>query len=210
MLLTTICYRINNNTSYVVEGSIFSAGAGVQWLRDKVNLINNAYDTEKIVKSKKNNNGIYIVPAFTGLGAPYWDANARGLISGITRNSDWKDIVRAVIESVAYQSFDLFKAMNNDGLKPRIVKVDGGMVSNNWFSQFLSDILGIKVIRPKIQETTALGAAFIAGYQIGVYSSLQSISKKWKIDRKFTPKIKKSNRSNLLKGWQQAIKRTLD
>ncbi len=209
-LLTTICYRINNKTTYALEGSIFSAGAGVQWLRDKVKLINNAYDTEKIVKSKKNNNGIYIVPAFTGLGAPYWDANARGLISGITRNSDWKDIVRAVIESVAYQSFDLFKAMNNDGLKPRIVKVDGGMVSNNWFSQFLSDILGIKVIRPKIQETTALGAAFIAGYQIGVYSSLQSISKKWKIDRKFTPKIKKSNRSNLLKGWQQAIKRTLD
>ena len=209
-LLTTICYRINNKTTYALEGSIFSAGAGVQWLRDKVKLINNAYDTEKIAKSKKNNNGIYIVPAFTGLGAPYWDANARGLISGITRNSDWKDIVRAVIESVAYQSFDLFKAMNNDGLKPRIVKVDGGMVSNNWFSQFLSDILGIKVIRPKIQETTALGAAFIAGYQIGVYSSLQSISKKWKIDRKFTPKIKKSNRSNLLKGWQQAIKRTLD
>jgi glycerol kinase len=209
-LLTTICYRINNKTTYALEGSIFSAGAGVQWLRDKVKLINKAYDTEKIAKSKKNNNGIYIVPAFTGLGAPYWDANARGLISGITRNSDWKDIVRAVIESVAYQSFDLFKAMNNDGLKPRIVKVDGGMVSNNWFSQFLSDILGIKVIRPKIQETTALGAAFIAGYQIGVYSSLQSISKKWKIDRKFTPKIKKSNRSNLLKGWQQAIKRTLD
>ena len=131
------------------------------------------------------------------------------MISGLTRNSDWKDIVRAVIESVAYQSFDLFRAMNNDGLKPKIVKVDGGMVSNNWFSQFLADILGIKVIRSKTQETTALGAAFIAGYHIEVYKSLYSISTKWKTDRKFSPKINKSNRSNLLKGWQQAIKRTL-
>jgi len=208
-LLTTICYRINNKTTYALEGSIFTAGAGVQWLRDKLRLIDNVYDTEKIAKSKKNNSGIYVVPAFTGLGAPYWDANARGLISGLTRNSDWKDIIRAVIESVAYQSFDLFRAMNNDGLKPKIVKVDGGMVSNNWFSQFLADILAIKVIRPKIQETTALGAAFIAGYQIEVYKSFHSISKKWKIDKRFSPKINKSNRSNLLKGWQQAIKRTL-
>ena len=208
-LLTTICYRINNKTTYALEGSIFSAGVGVQWLRDKLKLINNARETEKIVKSKKNNSGIYLVPAFTGLGAPYWDAEARGLITGLTRNSDWKDIVRAVIESVAYQSFDLFRSMNYDGLKPRIVKVDGGMVSNNWFSQFLSNIIGTKVIRPKIQETTALGAAFIAGYQIGIYSSFKSISKNWKIDRRFNPKISKSNRSILLKGWQQAIKRTL-
>ena len=208
-LLTTICYRINNKTTYALEGSIFTAGAGVQWLRDKVKLINKAYDTEKIVKSKNDNNGIYVVPAFTGLGAPYWDANARGLISGLTRNSDWKDIVRGVIESVAYQSFDLFRAMNNDGLKPKIIKVDGGMVSNNWFSQFLCDILGIKVIRSKIQETTALGAAFIAGYQFGIYKSFQSISRNWKIDKRFIPKINKSKRSNLLKGWQQAIKRTL-
>ena len=208
-LLTTICYRIDNKTTYALEGSIFTAGAGVQWLRDKLKLISNACDTEKIIKSKKNSSEIYIVPAFTGLGAPYWNSNARGLISGLTRNSDWKDIVRAVIESVAYQSFDLFRAMNNDGLKPRIVKVDGGMVSNNWFSQFLSNIVGIKVIRPKILETTALGAAFVAGYQIGVYNSLQSISKKWNIDKKFTPKINKLNRSKLLKGWKQAIKRTL-
>ncbi len=208
-LLTTICYRINNKTTYALEGSIFIAGAGVQWLRDKLKLINNATDTEKILKSKKDNNGIYLVPAFTGLGAPYWDINARGLICGLTRNSDWKDIVRAVIESVAYQSFDLLRSMNNDGLKPRIIKVDGGMVSNDWFLQFLSDILDTKVIRSKIQETTALGAAFIAGYQIDVYKSLNSISKKWKINRRFSRKIDKSYRSKLLKGWQQAIKRTL-
>ena len=149
------------------------------------------------------------MPAFTGLGAPYWNANARGVISGLTRDSDWKDIVRAVIESVAYQSYDLFKAMNDDGLKPKIIKVDGGMVANNWFSQFLSNILGIKVIRPNIQETTALGAAFMAGYYIGVFKSFSSISKNWKIDRRFSPKINKTSRFNLLKGWQQAIKRTL-
>jgi len=208
-LLTTICYRINNKTTYALEGSIFTAGAGVQWLRDKIELINNSYDTEKIAKSKKDNNNVYIVPAFTGLGAPYWDANARGIISGLTRNSDWKDIVRAVLESVAYQSHDIFRAMNSDGLKPRVVKVDGGMATNNWFVQFLSNILEIKVTRPKIHETTALGAAFIAGYQIGIYNSLNSISKKWKIDKEFVPKINKTSRTNLLKGWEQAIKRAL-
>ena len=208
-LLTTICYRINNKTIYALEGSIFVAGAGVQWVRDKLKLINNAYETEKIAKSKKNNNGVYLVPAFTGLGAPYWSPNSRGVLSGLTRNSDWQDIVRAVIESVAYQSFDLFKAMNRDGLKPTVVKVDGGMVSNNWFSQFLSDILGIKVIRPKIHETTALGAAFMAGLYVGEFKSLKSISKRWKIEKRFSPKINKLNRIKLLKGWEQAIKKTL-
>ena len=208
-LLTTICYRLNNKNTYALEGSIFIAGAGIQWLRDKIKLINNANETEKISKSKISNDGIYIVPAFTGLGAPYWNANARGTISGITRNTDWKNIVRAVIESVAYQSYDLFRAMNNDGLKPKIVKIDGGMALNNWLAQFLSDILNVKVVRPKVSETTALGAALIAGYQIGLYNSLHSISKKWRIDRKFTPKMKKRQRIGLLKGWQQAIKRTL-
>ena len=208
-LLTTICYRINNKTTYALEGSIFTAGAGVQWIRDKIKLINNAYETEKIAKSRKNNNGVYLVPAFTGLGAPYWSPNSRGLLSGLTRNTDWKDIVRAVLESVAYQSFDLFKAMNKDGLKPREVKVDGGMVLNNWFSQFLSDILDIKVIRPKINETTALGAAFVAGLYIGEFKSFKSISREWKIDKRFDPKINKSSRIKLLKGWEQAIKRTL-
>jgi len=208
-LLTTICYRIDNKTTYALEGSIFTAGAGVQWLRDKLKLIDSAHDTEKIVRSSISNDNVYIVPAFTGLGTPYWNANARGTISGITRNTDWKSIVRAVIESVAYQSYDLFRAMNNDGLKPKIIKIDGGMAGNNWFAQFLSNILGIKVIRPMTYETTALGVAFMACYQIGIYNSLSHISKKWKIDRKFTPKMNKNKRTNLLKGWQQAIKRTL-
>ena len=208
-LLTTICYRLNGKITYALEGSIFIAGAGIQWLRDKIKLISNAAETEKIVKSLKTNNGIYLVPAFTGLGAPYWNPNSRGIICGLTRDTSQKEIVRATLESVAYQSYDLFNAMKNDGLKPNLVKVDGGMVKNNWFSQFLSDVIDTKVVRPKVQETTALGAAFMAGLKIGVYKSLSDISKNWKIDRKFVPKISKSNRTKLLKGWQQAIRKTL-
>ncbi len=208
-LLTTICYRLNNKNTFAIEGSIFVAGAGVQWLRDKIKLINNAYETEKIAKSKENNDGVYIVPAFTGLGAPYWNSSSRGLITGLTRNSDWKDLVRAIIESVAYQSYDLFESMRKDGLKPKIIKVDGGMVANNWFSQFLSNIIDTKVIRPKVKETTALGVAFMAGLKIGVYKSLSDISNYWEVDKKFTPKISKSYRTKLLKGWQQAIRKTL-
>ena len=200
---------LNNKTTYALEGSIFIAGAGVQWLRDKIKLINNAYETEKIARSKKNNQGIYLVPAFTGLGAPYWSPNSRGLITGLTRNTDWKDLVRAVVESVAYQSFDLFESMRKDGLRPKIVKVDGGMVANNWFSQFLSDILNIKVIRSKTEETTALGVAFMAGYQVGVYKSLGHIKSKWKKRRDFTPKLNKTYRNKLLQGWKQAIRKTL-
>ncbi len=208
-LLTTICYRLKNKNTYALEGSIFIAGAGVQWLRDKIKLINNAYETEKIAKSKISNDGIYIVPAFTGLGAPYWNSESRGVITGLTRNTDWKNLVKAVVESVAYQSYDLFESMRKDGSKPKIIKVDGGMVSNNWFIQFLSDILDINVIRPVIQETTALGVAFLAGYQVGELKSLNEIKYKWKKDVKFTPKINKKLRNNLLKGWQQAITKTL-
>ena len=208
-LLTTICYRLNGKITYALEGSIFIAGAGIQWLRDKIKIISNAAETEKIVKSLKTNNGIYLVPAFTGLGAPYWNPNSRGIICGLTRDTSQKEIVRATLESVAYQSYDLFNAMKNDGLKPNLIIVDGGMVKNNWFSQFLSNVIDIKVVRPKVQETTALGAAFMAGLKIGVYKSLSDISKNWKIDRKFVPKISKSNRTKLLKGWQQAIRKTL-
>ena len=208
-LLTTVCYRLNDKSTYALEGSIFIAGAGVQWARDKMKLIKKAKDTEKVIKSLKSNNGVYLVPAFVGLGAPYWDSKARGVLSGLTRNTGPKEIIRAIIESTAYQSHDLFEAMKKDGLKPKIIKVDGGMVKNNWFSQFLSDILNIKIYRSKIDETTALGAAFMAGLQIGVFKSLNDISKKWKSNRKFIPKMKSSERLNLLKGWSQAIRRTL-
>jgi len=208
-LITTICYRLKNKNIYGLEGSIFIAGAGVQWLRDKIKLISNAFETERIAKSKKNNEGIYIVPAFTGLGAPYWRPDTRGIITGLTRNTDWKNLVRAVIESVAYQSYDLFEAMRKDGSKPNIIKVDGGMVNNNWFAQFLSDIINIKVLRPAVQETTSLGVAFFAGYQVGVFKSLREIKHKWKKNASFTPKINKKIRNNLLQGWQQAIRKTL-
>ena len=208
-LLTTICYRLNNKNTYALEGSIFIAGAGIQWLRDKIKLINNAYETEQIVKSTKSNNEVYIVPAFSGIGAPYWRPDARGLITGLTRDSNWKMLVRATVESVAYQSHDLFNAMNKDGLKPRIVKIDGGMVANNWFCQFLSNIINLKVIRPRVLETTALGAALFAAYQIGEFNSLNEIKNLWRKDRVFSSKIDNSLRKKLLQGWKLAIKKTL-
>ena len=208
-LLTTIAYRIRGKTTYAMEGSIFVAGAGVQWLRDRMKFIKKAPETEKIVNSLKGNNGIYLVPAFTGLGAPYWNANSRGVLSGITRDTNPNEIIRATIESVAYQTYDLFEAMKHDGLRPRIVKVDGGMVMNNWFSQFLSDVVNVKVLRPDVQETTAAGAAFMAGLKIGVYKSLKDISKNWHLNRKFSPKMKSINRKKLIKGWSKAIERAL-
>ena len=168
-----------------------------------------APETEQIIKSLKNNNDVYLVPAFTGLGAPYWDSNSRGVLSGLTRDTGPKEIIRATVESVAYQTYDLFEAMKHDGLRPKVVKVDGGMVMNNWFSQFLSDVVNVQVLRPKVQETTALGAALMAGLQIGVYKSLKDISKNWALDKKFSPKMKNKNRVYLINGWSKAIKRTL-
>ena len=208
-LLTTIAYRLKGKTTYAMEGSIFIAGAGVQWLRDRMKFFKKASETEKIVKSLKDNSDVYLVPAFTGLGAPYWAANARGVLSGLTRDTGPKEIVRAIIESVAYQTHDLFEAMKHDGLRPRVVKVDGGMVMNNWFSQFLSDVVDVGVLRPRVKETTALGAAFMAGLHVGVYKSLKDISNKWVLDKKFNPRIKKNKRKLLLKGWSKAIQRTL-
>ena len=208
-LLTTIGYRINGKTTYALEGSIFIAGAGVQWVRDRMKFVKKAQETEKIIKSLKDNSGIYLVPAFTGLGAPYWNAHSRGVLSGITRDTGPKEIVRAVVESVAYQTSDLFEAMKQDGLRPKVVKVDGGMVMNDWFTQFLSDVINIKVLRPKVHETTALGAAFMAGLEIGVYKSLSEINKQWSLDKKFNPKIKNRDRNSILKGWKVAVKRAL-
>ena len=208
-LLTTIGYRLNGKTTYALEGSIFIAGAGVQWLRDKINFIKKASDTEKLIKKLKSNSGIYLVPAFTGLGTPYWNAKSRGVLSGLTRDTGVNEIVRATVESVAYQTYDLFEAMKNDGLRPKLVRVDGGMVKNNWFSQFLSDVVDVKVLRPKVDETTALGAAFMAGLKIGVYKSLKDISKNWILDKKFSPKMKNLKRKNLISGWEKAIKRSL-
>ncbi len=208
-LLSTICYRINNKSTFALEGSIFIAGAGIQWLRDKLKIIKYAYETEKISLNIKNNNNVYFVPAFTGLGAPYWKSDARGTLTGLTRDTGRNEIIRATLESVAYQTLDLINSMKNDGINPSLMKVDGGMVKNNWFLQFLSNITKLDIIRPKVIETTALGAALIAGYGRGVYKSLPNISKKLKISKKFYPKMADKHRLKLLNGWTQAIRKTL-
>ena len=208
-LLSTICYRINNRTTFALEGSIFIAGASVQWLRDKLKIIKSAKITEKISKKQINNNNVYLVPAFTGLGAPYWKPNVRGILTGLTRDTGRNEIIRATLESVAYQTSDLLNAMKKDGLKPSVVKVDGGMANNYWFIQFLTDILNIKALKPKVYETTSLGAAVMAGYYIGVYKSLSDITRNWRFDKKFVPKIVHKNRLKLLNGWHQAIRKTL-
>ncbi len=208
-LLSTICYRINNRTTFALEGSIFIAGASVQWLRDKLKIIKSAKITEKISKKQINNNNVYLVPAFTGLGAPYWKPNVRGILTGLTRDTGRNEIIRATLESVAYQTSDLLNAMKKDGLKSSVIKVDGGMANNYWFVQFLTDILNIKVIKPKVYETTSLGAAVMAGYYIGVYKSLSDITRNWRFDKKFVPKIVHKNRLKLLNGWHRAIRKTL-
>ena len=208
-LLTTICYRIDNKTTYAVEGSIFIAGASIKWLKDKMKIITNSNQTENISKILKNNKDVYFVPAFTGLGAPHWKPDARGIIVGLTRDTGQFEIVRAALESVVYQSSDLLKAMKNDGLKPNIIKVDGGMSQNKWFNQFLSDILNLKVSKSKIQETTALGAALIAGYGAGIFKSFSQLSKINRTNVQFTPKMNKKNRLKLLNGWNQAIRKTI-
>ena len=208
-LLSTICYRINNRTTFALEGSIFIAGASVQWLRDKLKIIKSAKLTEKISKKQINNNNVYLVPAFTGLGAPYWKPNVRGILTGLTRDTGRNEIIRATLESVAYQTSDLLNAMQKDGLKPSVIKVDGGMANNYWFIQFLTDILNIKALKPKVYETTSLGAAVMAGYYIGVYKSLSDIARNWRFDKKFVPKIVHKNRLKLLNGWHQAIRKTL-
>ena len=208
-LLTTICFKINNKTNYALEGSIFNAGASIQWLRDNLKIIKKAKNSETISKNQKSNNDIYLVPAFTGLGAPYWRPDVRGIITGLTRNTNRNDIIRATLESVAYQTFDLLNSMRKDGQRIKNVKIDGGMVNNNWLCEFLSDILDIIVFRSKVHETTALGSALMAGYGIGIYKSLSDISKKCRIDKTFRPKMRHKHRLKLLNGWHQAIKKTL-
>ncbi len=206
-LLTTIAYRLDGKTTYAIEGSIFIAGAAVQWLRDGLELIKSAQETEALAASLESNRGVYLVPAFTGLGAPYWDAYARGALFGLTRDVGVKEIVRATLESVCYQTHDLFDAMVEDGVQPTHLRVDGGMVRNNWLAQFLADILGITVQRPRQTETTALGAAYLAGLQCGVYDSFEELSQNWQQEAEFTPTLKASARDTLIAGWRDAVNR---
>ncbi|MCW8890815.1 MAG: glycerol kinase GlpK [Sedimenticola sp.] len=206
-LLTTIGYRLNGETTYALEGSIFVAGAAVQWLRDGLGLINSAEETEAIARTVEHNQGVYLVPAFTGLGAPHWDPDARGGLFGLTRGTGIKEVVRATLESVCYQTHDLFNAMTEDGIRPTHVRVDGGMVNNDWLCQFLADILNLTVQRPRQTETTALGAAYLAGLQCGVYNALEELEANWEQERAFKPDLDDSVREALLQGWQAAIRR---
>ena len=208
-LLTTIAYRLNGETTYAIEGSIFNAGTAVQWLRDGLGIIKSASETEAIAASLDSNSGVYLVPAFTGMGAPYWDTEARGALYGLSRDTGSAQVIRATLESVCYQTNDLLNAMTEDGVQPQILRVDGGMVSNNWLVQHLSDTINVNIQRPVVTETTALGAALLAGLQTCVFESLDDIASHWQRDADFEPKMETSKREALLAGWEKAIERTL-
>ena len=206
-MLTTVAYRLGGEVTYALEGSIFVAGAAVQWLRDGLGFINNAAETEALAASVPDTGGVYMVPAFIGLGAPYWDADARGALVGLTRGSDTPRIVRATLESVCYQTRDLLDAMAQDGAAMGTLRVDGGMVTNNWLLQFLSDTIGAPVERPTLTETTALGAAYLAGLGIGLYGSLDEISERWRPEARFAPAMSDLDRERLYTGWRTAVAR---
>jgi glycerol kinase len=208
-LLTTIAARLGGRTTYALEGSIFVAGAAVQWLRDGLGIIRSAAETEALAKGLSGNGGVYLVPAFVGLGAPHWAPDARGAIYGLTRASGPAELARAALESVAYQTADLLEAIEADGAAPRALRVDGGMVKNDWLMQFLADMLGLPVERPKIMETTALGAAFLAGLKAGVYASTDDIATIWSREAQFAPKMPADERRDLIAGWKKAVARTL-
>ena len=208
-LLTTIAYKINDKTTYALEGSIFIAGAAVQWLRDSLKVIKTVQETEIFYSKSDQSQSIYFVPAFVGLGAPYWDGDARGAIFGMTRNTGVAEFVKAAIDSVAYQTKDLVIAMQNDsGVPIKHLKVDGGMVANENFLQFLSNILILNCDRPKITETTALGAAYLAGLSSGFIKNTEEISKKWQSDKIFKPKLPKKEVDYLYQGWLKAVNKT--
>ncbi len=206
-LLTTVAYRLNGVTTYALEGSIFVAGAAIQWLRDGIGVIDSAEQTEVMASSLASNKGVYLVPAFTGLGAPHWDPDARAAIFGMTRDTGPAELVRAALESVCYQTADLLEAMRNDGQAPVSLRVDGGMVQNNWLCGFLADILGVTVERPIETETTALGAAYLAWLQVGVYDSIESVGRSWQSERRFNPSMESFNRDNLLTDWRTVVEK---
>lgn len=209
-LLTTVGYRFKGEVTYAMEGSIFIAGAAIQWLRDGLRLFSNAEETESLARQTTAGHGVYLVPAFTGLGAPHWDPQARGAIFGLTRDTGIAEIVAAGLQSVCYQTRDLQTCMNQDvGCEARTLRVDGGMVSNNWVMQFLADILNVQVDRPTLLETTALGAAYVAGLQLGWYDSLDDIAALWQKDCSFMPQLDDETRQSLYDGWLNAVARVM-
>jgi len=210
-LLTTIAWGLDGKVEYALEGSIFIAGAAVQWLRDGLKIIEAAPDSEYFALKVQDTGGVYVVPAFVGLGAPYWDMKARGAILGLTRGSGKPEIIRATLESLAYQTKDVLSAMEADsGITLKALKVDGGAVNNGLLMQFQSDILGVPVDRPQVTETTALGAAYLAGLAVGVWENKDDLVDNWKLDMRFSPSMDDDRRNKLYMGWQKAVKRALD
>ncbi|WP_410208084.1 glycerol kinase GlpK [Fusobacterium sp.] len=209
-LVTTIAIGLDGKVEYALEGSIFIGGASVQWLRDELKLVSEARDTEYFARKVKDNGGVYVVPAFVGLGAPYWDMYARGAILGLTRGANKNHIIRATLESIAYQTRDVLEAMQEDsGIKLNTLKVDGGAAANNFLMEFQSDILGVNVRRPVTLETTALGAAYLAGLAVGVWESKEEISSQWKLDREFSTNMSDEERNKKYAGWKKAVKRSM-
>ncbi|ABR46784.1 glycerol kinase [Alkaliphilus metalliredigens QYMF] len=209
-LLTTLAWGVDGKVEYALEGSIFVAGAAVQWLRDELRIIRDAEDTEYLATKVADSNGVYVVPAFTGMGAPYWDMYARGAILGLTRGAKAEHIIRATLESIAYQTRDVLEAMQEDsGIELRSLKVDGGAVSNNFLMQFQADILGVQVDRPEIIETTALGAAYLAGLAVGFWRDKNEIANKWKVDTVFSPTMENTKKEKMYRGWKRAVNRAL-
>lgn len=210
-LLTTIAWGVDGKVEYALEGSIFIAGAAIQWLRDELKILYNAKQSEFYANNVPDTNGVYVVPAFAGLGAPYWDMYARGAIMGLTRGANREHLVRATLESLAYQTKDVLEAMQEDsGIKLAGLRVDGGACANNFLMQFQSDILGTDIHRPKVVETTALGAAYLAGLAVGFYANKEDVKQSWIIDKEFTPKMSEAKRTVLYKGWKKAVNRTLE
>jgi glycerol kinase len=208
-LLTTIAWQIKGRTSYALEGSVFIAGAVVQWLRDGLHLINSSNETEALAQQVSGNDGVYIVPAFAGLGAPYWNQHARGTIVGITRGTTSAHFARAALESIAYQTMDVVNAMQSDAnITVKELRVDGGATANNFLMQFQSDILNTKVIRPTITETTALGAAYLAGLAVGYWNSMEEIQQQWQVNKIFEPLTTEKERMELASGWKRAVRTT--
>lgn len=210
-LVTTIAIGLNDKIEYALEGSIFMAGASIQWLRDELRMIKTAEDTESYAKSVEDTNGVYMVPAFVGLGAPYWDPYARGTIVGLSRGSKKEHIIRATLEALAYQTYDVLKAMEEDsGIKLKNVNVDGGVSANNFLMQFHADILNVKIHRPKVIQTTALGAAYLAGLAVGYWKDKEDIAKNREVSVTFSPNMKEERRKELLCNWHAAVKRSMN
>lgn len=209
-LLTTVAWKIGDKVNYALEGSIFVGGSVVQWLRDGLGVINSSSEVEELASRVPDTNGVYFVPALTGLGAPWWDQYARGTIVGISRGTTTAHIARAALEGIVYQTMDITEAMSRDaGIPLKELKVDGGASRNNLLMQFQADILGIKVIRPQVVETTAMGAAYLAGLAVGYWSSIDDIRKQWQIDHVFEPTWEEERREVAKQGWEDAVKRTL-